>query len=211
MIKREDETFSRYVQRWVEVAAQVKPKLSNEDSVSMFIDTLQPPFYGMMLGCVSLGFRQLMTIGEKIEGRLRSDKGLKDPFQHITRDYATGERVEGDASFIETLNQRQSYYHPQQHYPTTHNQEGTSQKRKRKSHYDAIPMLLPQLVQRSLLTILPFKEVVPPYRNCLNSKACCIYHGETSVHPANDCTQLKGKVRDLINEGLIKFQGNVLI
>ncbi|KAF1892808.1 hypothetical protein Lal_00035452 [Lupinus albus] len=77
MIKREDEAFNKYVQRWVEVAAQVKLKLS------MFIDTLQPPFYGMMLGCVSQGFRQLMTIGEKIESRLRSGKGLKDPTQHI--------------------------------------------------------------------------------------------------------------------------------
>ncbi|KAF1891373.1 hypothetical protein Lal_00017005 [Lupinus albus] len=59
--------------------------------------------------------------------------------------------MEGDASFIETLNQRQSYHHPQQYYPTTQSQEGTSRKRKRKSHYDAILMsyseLLPQLVQ----------------------------------------------------------------
>ncbi|KAF1855220.1 hypothetical protein Lal_00038525 [Lupinus albus] len=83
--------------------------LSNEDSVSMFIDTFQAPFYGMMLGCVSQGFRQLMTI----ESRLRSGKSLKDPTQHITRDYTADKRVEGDASFIETLNQRQSHYHPQ--------------------------------------------------------------------------------------------------
>ncbi|KAF1888786.1 hypothetical protein Lal_00036828 [Lupinus albus] len=65
-------------------------------------DTLQAPFYGMMLGCVSQGFRQLMTIGEKIESRLRSGKGLKDPTQHITRDYAADKRVEGDASFALT-------------------------------------------------------------------------------------------------------------
>ncbi|KAF1879797.1 hypothetical protein Lal_00039667 [Lupinus albus] len=175
----------------------------------MFIDTLQPPFYGMMLGCVSQGFRQLMTKGEKIESHMRSDKGLKDPTQHITRDYAGGERIEGETSFIETLDQRQSYHHPQQHYPTTHHQEGTSRKRKRKSHYDAIPMsyseLLPQLVHRGLLTILPFKEVVPPYPNGFNSNGCCMYHGGTSGHPIEDCNQLKGKVRDLIHEGLVKF------
>ncbi|KAF1885969.1 hypothetical protein Lal_00037357 [Lupinus albus] len=73
----------------------------------MFIDTLQTPFYGVMLGCVSQGFRQLMTI----ESRLRSGEGLKDPTQHITRDYAADKRVEGDASFIETLNQRLPHYH----------------------------------------------------------------------------------------------------
>ncbi|KAF1886040.1 hypothetical protein Lal_00021321 [Lupinus albus] len=110
-------------------------------------EEIKPPFYGMMLGCVSLGFRQLMTIREKIEGRLRSDKGLKDPFQHITRDYATGERMEGDTSFIETFNQCQSYYHLQQHYPTIHSPAGTSRKRKIKSHYDAIPMSYSELLQ----------------------------------------------------------------
>ncbi|KAF1876661.1 hypothetical protein Lal_00030074 [Lupinus albus] len=156
-----------------------------------------------MLGCVSLGFPQLMTIGEKIEGHLRSDKGLKDPFQHITRDYATSERAEDDTSFIKTLNQRQSYYHPHQHYPTTHSQEGLSRKRKRKSHYDAIPM--------SYSELLPQLEVVPPYPNGFNPNSCCMYHGGTSGHPIDDSNQLKGKVRDLINEGLIKFQGNVLI
>ncbi|KAF1881534.1 hypothetical protein Lal_00021383 [Lupinus albus] len=77
MIKKEDETFSKYVQKMGRSSRPGEPKLSNEDSVSMFIDTLQAPFYGMMLGCVSQGFRQLMTIGEKIESRLRSDKGLK--------------------------------------------------------------------------------------------------------------------------------------
>ncbi|KAF1867919.1 hypothetical protein Lal_00035332 [Lupinus albus] len=100
----------------------------------------------MMLGCVSQGFRQLMTIGEKIESRLRSGKSLKDPTQHITRDYAADERMEGDASFIETLNQRQSYHHTQQYYPTTQSQKGKSRKRKRKSHYDAIPMSYSELL-----------------------------------------------------------------
>ncbi|KAF1886032.1 hypothetical protein Lal_00021313 [Lupinus albus] len=135
----------------------------------MFIDTLHPPFYGMMLGCVSQEFRQLMTIGEKIETRLRSGKGLKDPTQHINRDYAADEMM-----------------------------EGTSRKRKRKSHYDAIPMsyseLLPQLVQRGLLTILPFKDVVPPYPNGFNLNVCCMYHGGTSGHPTNGCNQLRGIV-----------------
>ncbi|KAF1877918.1 hypothetical protein Lal_00038228 [Lupinus albus] len=162
----------------------------------------------MMFGCVSQGFHQLMTIGEKMESRLRSGKGLKDPTQHINRDYA-------DASFIEALNLRQSYHHPQQYYHSTYSQEGTSRKWERKSHYDAISMsyseLLPQLVQRGLLTILSFKEVVPPYPNGFNLKACCMYHGGISRHPTNGCNQLRGIVQDLINKGLIKFQGNVLI
>ncbi|KAF1893110.1 hypothetical protein Lal_00015312 [Lupinus albus] len=149
------------------MATQVKPKLSNEDSVSMFIDTLQPPFYSMMLGCASVGFRQLMTIG----------KNRKSLEKWQIRNISKAEE--------------------------------------KKSHYDAIPMscskLLPQLVQRGLLTILPFKEVVPPYPNGFNPNACCMYHGGTVGHLTEDCNQLKGKVRELIREGLVKFQGSVLI
>ncbi|KAF1883777.1 hypothetical protein Lal_00012695 [Lupinus albus] len=90
-----------------------------------------------------------------------------------------------------------------------------SKAEEKKSHYDAIPMscskLLPQLVQRGLLTILPFKEVVPPYPNGFNPNACCMYHGWTVGHLTEDCNQLKGNVRELIREGFVKFQGSVLI
>ncbi|KAF1888630.1 hypothetical protein Lal_00011404 [Lupinus albus] len=123
--------------------------------------------------------------------------------------------MECDASFIETSNQFQPYHHPQQHYPHSYIHEGASRKRKRKRLYDAIPMsyveLLPQHFQRCLLIILPFKEVMPPYPNSFNSDACFMYHGGTVGHSSKDCNQLKCKVRDLINEGLVKFQGNVLI
>ncbi|KAF1862986.1 hypothetical protein Lal_00018830 [Lupinus albus] len=75
-------------------------------------------------------------------------------------------------------------HHPEQHYPSTHSQERTSRKQKIKTLYDAILMsyseLLPQLLQKGLLTIHPFNEVMPPYPNDFNTNSYCMYHGGTS-------------------------------
>ncbi|KAF1866164.1 hypothetical protein Lal_00031468 [Lupinus albus] len=49
------------------LAAQLKPKLSDEESVSIFINTLQPLFFDRMIGNVHSDFRKLITIGKRIE------------------------------------------------------------------------------------------------------------------------------------------------
>ncbi|KAF1876986.1 hypothetical protein Lal_00045130 [Lupinus albus] len=153
------------------LAAQVKPKLSDEESVSMFIDTLQTPFFDQMIGNVHSDFRQLIRIGERIENRFGSGKIKK--------------------SFANKIIQRQS------------------RKRKRKSLYDPIPMsyaeLLPQLFQRSLLTLISSKKVDPPYPQGFNPDASCEYHTGAIGHFIKDCDQLKSKVQYLINSRSIRF------
>ncbi|KAF1862567.1 hypothetical protein Lal_00014107 [Lupinus albus] len=52
----------------------MKPKLSDEESVLMFIDTLQPSFFDRMIGNVHLDFCQLIRIGERIESLFGSRK-----------------------------------------------------------------------------------------------------------------------------------------
>ncbi|XP_027368345.1 uncharacterized protein LOC113874309 [Abrus precatorius] len=74
MLKKEDETFKEYAQRWREVVAQVEPPLSEKEMVAMFIDTLQSPFYDKMIGSVSSNFSNIVIIGERVEGRIRSGK-----------------------------------------------------------------------------------------------------------------------------------------
>lgn len=42
--------------------------------VAMFIHTLQPPFYDKMLGSVSSNFSDMVIIGERVKGGIRSGK-----------------------------------------------------------------------------------------------------------------------------------------
>lgn len=74
MTKGNDETFKECAQRWREVCSQVEPPLSEKEMVTMFIETLQSPFYDNMIGSVSSSFSDLVVIGERVEMGMRSGK-----------------------------------------------------------------------------------------------------------------------------------------
>ncbi|KAF1856041.1 hypothetical protein Lal_00038611 [Lupinus albus] len=198
------------------LAAQVKPKLSDEESVSMFIDTLQTPFFDQMVGNVHSDFRQLIRIGERIENRFGSGKIKKSCANKIIQSDIASEDMKEETSLTEILSQPQTPYFPHAScYTFTNGRKGQSRKRKRKSLYDPIPMsyaeLLPQIFQRSLLTPISSKKVDPPYPQGFNPKASGEYHTGAIGHFIEDCDQLKSKVQYLINSRSIRFQGNVLV
>jgi len=74
MAKKSSETFKEYAQRWRELAAQVEPLLYEKEMTTIFIETLQAPFYEHVLGSVSSNFSDIVTIGERIEHGLKSGK-----------------------------------------------------------------------------------------------------------------------------------------
>jgi len=74
MTKKNVETFKEYAQRWRELAAQVEPLLHEKEMTTMFIKTLQTPFYEHVLGSVSSNFSNIVTIGERIEHAMKNGK-----------------------------------------------------------------------------------------------------------------------------------------
>jgi len=80
MAKKGSETFKEYAQRWRELVAQVEPPLHEKEMTTMFIETLQTPFYEHMLGSVSSNFSDIVTIGERIEHGLKSRKIAQGSF-----------------------------------------------------------------------------------------------------------------------------------
>jgi len=74
LFKRSAETFKEYAQRWRELAAQVEPPLHEKEMITMFIETLQSPYYEHVLGSVSFNFFNIVTISERIEHGLKSGK-----------------------------------------------------------------------------------------------------------------------------------------
>jgi len=74
MAKKSTETFKEYAQRWRELVAQVEPLLYEKEMITMFIETLQAPFYEHVLGSVSSNFSDIVTIGERIKHGLKTGK-----------------------------------------------------------------------------------------------------------------------------------------
>ncbi|MCI05502.1 gag-protease polyprotein, partial [Trifolium medium] len=109
MSQKEGELFKVYAQRWRELAAQVRPPLSETELTDMFTNTLQGAYYEKMVGSVSSGFADLVKIGERIEVGLKSGKiqaaggnqnNVKKPASGFTR------KKEGEANAIAAKNNR---------------------------------------------------------------------------------------------------------
>jgi len=79
MAKKRTETFKEYAQRWRELSAQVAPPLHESERITMFVETLEDPFYELVLGSVSSNFSDLVTIGERVERGLKRGKVAQNP------------------------------------------------------------------------------------------------------------------------------------
>ncbi|XP_050919742.1 uncharacterized protein LOC127137314 [Lathyrus oleraceus] len=72
--QRSNEIFKEYAQHWHEMASRVHPALSDNELVDIFMGTLQGLYYEKMIGSSSTNFADMVTIGERIENRLKSGK-----------------------------------------------------------------------------------------------------------------------------------------
>ena len=66
--------------------------------------------------------------------------------------------------------------------------------------------LLPILVQKYKIPIIPTKFRKPPYPEWYDLSARCEYHGGVQGHSTESCTSFKDKVQALLNADPAKFQ-----
>ena len=76
--------------------------------------------------------------------------------------------------------------------------------------YHTLPIsyahLLPMLVQKYKILIIPAKPRKPPYPEWYDFNAQCEYHGGVQGHSTESCTSFKDKVQALIDADPAKFQ-----
>lgn len=69
---RSNETFKEYAQCWREMVSRVRPTLSDNELVDIFMGTLQWLYYEKMIGSSSTNFVDMVIIGEHVENGLKS-------------------------------------------------------------------------------------------------------------------------------------------
>ena len=81
---------------------------------------------------------------------------------------------------------------------------------KDKPRWDPMPItyteLFPKLVKMGHIKPVQLAPLSPPFPRWYNAHTQCDYHGRNPGHPTKNCTALKYKVRDLVNEGKLKFE-----
>lgn len=74
MKKTEGESFREYAQRWREKASQVHPPLMEKEIASLFVRTLQGPYFDKLLGSVTNRFSDVVIAGEQVEDAIREGR-----------------------------------------------------------------------------------------------------------------------------------------
>lgn len=72
--QRTNETFKEYAQCWRKTTSRVRPTLSDNELVDIFMSTLQGLYYEEMIGSSSTNFADMVTISERIDNGLKSGK-----------------------------------------------------------------------------------------------------------------------------------------
>ncbi|XP_050939299.1 uncharacterized protein LOC127148916 [Cucumis melo] len=221
MEKKNVETFKEYAQRWRELAAQVRPPLTDKELMAMFINTLRAPYYDRMVGSVSTNFSNVITIGERIEFGVNNGR-ISDPASEIRR-MMTPKKKEEEIHELSST-QRVVHVSPptvgQTNYSYSYQNGGKSpfsqatQRNARNSwkqtYFDPIPMsyteLLPQLLKSHQVAIVPQEPLQPPYPKWYDPNVKCEYHAGVVGHSTENCFPLKTKVQSLVKAGWLKFK-----
>uniref|UniRef100_A0A2N9J716 Uncharacterized protein n=1 Tax=Fagus sylvatica TaxID=28930 RepID=A0A2N9J716_FAGSY len=199
MEKKSNETFREYAQRWREKAARARPPLDEREMIKIFVDTLKNPYFDRMMGLQMQFFVDLIPVGDRIEDALKTKKivdmtALMALAEQAAKKAPT-KRKEGDVQMIGRNNGR-----PRQ----------VAQKRAKAIHaftYAYMTELYPILIEKSLISPIVPKPYNGPQRRDFNPNSACDFHFGEVGHTVENCGQLRHRVQDLIDHGVLKFEG----
>ncbi|XP_050916384.1 uncharacterized protein LOC127131511 [Lathyrus oleraceus] len=227
--QRSNETFKEYAQHWCEMASRVRPALSNNELVDIFMGTLQGLCFEKMIGSSSTKFTDMVTIGERVESELKSEKITDMTASQTTNKRPHGgfaKKKEGEANALNT-NNRLSQYQPQkgnqqstpaQKNPNQqYNNDNRGQNRGQNNigNFGNLPQfekimvpyaeLVPYLVHVGAIVPRELSATSPPFNRCHNPNATCAYHVGYIGHSTEDCWTLKKRIQELIDQGVLSF------
>ncbi|XP_052726144.1 uncharacterized protein LOC128194640 [Vigna angularis] len=183
-VKKESESFREYAQRWREIAAQVKPRLSDKEMT--ITDNWREGLSGIRSGKIALGPELVASLNDYGPGHEKDKKRRAN--SHFTA-YPQMSHSYGSSRAIERRNYNRD---------------------KRVANFTPIPMtyteLLPDLLRRNLIKICPTRPIRPPYPRSYDVNAKCDCHGGACGHSIEACKALKRKVQSLIDSGCLKFE-----
>uniref|UniRef100_A0A2N9HP23 Reverse transcriptase domain-containing protein n=1 Tax=Fagus sylvatica TaxID=28930 RepID=A0A2N9HP23_FAGSY len=162
-------------------------------------------------------FVDLIPVGDRIEDALKTKKivdmtALMALAEQAAKKAPT-KRKEGDVQMIGRNNGRpRQPRHPQMPARPEGNQPNDNRwLRKEPRQFTPLPMpmteLYPILIEKSLISPIVPKPYNGPQRRDFNPNSACDFHFGEVGHTVENCGQLRHRVQDLIDHGVLKFEG----
>ena len=171
----------------------------------MFMGTFHGLYYEMMVGSISSGFSDLVTIGERIKTGIKSGKISGGPSNApYNSKWSASSVPKGKEGEINVAASQPRVQQPLV-IPL-----GQQQGRRPPRKFDPLPMppsqLLQQLVKASLVELKPLAPPVGPLPRRYDANARCEYHANSPGHTIEQCWPFKHKVQDLLDSQDITFE-----
>uniref|UniRef100_A0A2N9I2R0 Reverse transcriptase domain-containing protein n=1 Tax=Fagus sylvatica TaxID=28930 RepID=A0A2N9I2R0_FAGSY len=220
MEKKSNETFREYAQRWREKAARARPPLDEREMIKIFVDTLKNPYFDRMIGLQMQFFVDLIP-PNKPPRKLQRKKKEGD-VQMIGR--SNGRPRQALPTFtMQPIQPRPTPMPAPAQAPTpapvpqmparpVGNQANDNRLvRKEPRQFTPLPMplmeLYPILIEKNLISPVVPRPYNGPQRRDFDQNSTCDFHFGEVGHTVNNCQQLRHRVQDLIDHGILKFEG----
>ncbi|XP_050877529.1 uncharacterized protein LOC127081302 [Lathyrus oleraceus] len=180
----------------------------------IFVDTLKDPFFDRLVSSSASDFAHLVTIGDRIEKRLRDGKipgavttssapkkysgGFPRKREGETNAIFRNYKRKQQASYGQVAAVQQNTAPPRQFKP-----------RPPRRQLDPLPVpysqIFPYLQKEGLLTLRELKPAVFPYPPGYDANAHCEFHMGAPGHTLENCFAFQNRVQDLIEAKAVSF------
>ncbi|XP_050909293.1 uncharacterized protein LOC127123077 [Lathyrus oleraceus] len=206
--QRSNESFKEYAQRWRKMASRVRPVLSDNELVDIFMGTLQGLYFEKMIGSSLKIFADMVTIGERVESGLKSGKITDTAAQQTTNKRLHGgfaKKKKGEANVV-MARARPRYqfptalmpYYPYLYVAAAHYQQPLFQ-------YQPQKELVPYFIHVGAIVQRELPAASPPFNHRHNPNATRAYHAGYIGHSTEDCWTLKKRIQELIDQEILSF------
>ena len=197
LIQKDNEGFTDYLNRWKKISAQISTRPNEAEMVEKFINNLRPIYQSHMRYSNISNFKQLTTLGRRIEDDLRSGTMARltgKGYQGSTSKATNSHSKDHKANVINALEMLT---------PPAHKSSG---QKKEDPEFSLIPMTYTEAFKRFhekqiLHPIGPTADLPANDRSKKwNENQYCLYH-RGKGHDTEKCFRLKHKIQDMIDAG----------
>uniref|UniRef100_A0A2N9GTJ6 Reverse transcriptase/retrotransposon-derived protein RNase H-like domain-containing protein n=1 Tax=Fagus sylvatica TaxID=28930 RepID=A0A2N9GTJ6_FAGSY len=186
--------------------ARARPPLDEREMIKIFVDTLKNPYFDRMMGLQMQFFVDLIPVGERIEDALKTKKIVDMTALMALAEQGRQERLQQrgrkeDVQMIGRSNGR-----PRQILPTF-TMQPIQPRPTAGPGSDSGSGPGPSTTEKSLISPVVPRPYNGPQRRDFNPNSTCDFHFGEVGHTVENCGQLKHRVQDLIDHGVLKFEG----
>ncbi|RDY06220.1 hypothetical protein CR513_09823, partial [Mucuna pruriens] len=168
MVKKEQEGFKEYAQRWRDLAVQVQPPITKMEMVTMVV------------GNVASNFTDLVVVCDKIELGIRGGKFAQTSNNAGFVKKPVLEKKKGETNVVLVK-------------PVFHQKKANAPSQRQRHQYHTSPRVSREPMPGQplkLVEIVPLKPLEPLYLRSYDPKTRCDYHGGAVGHATERCWSL---------------------